>query len=640
MRPFISLCMIVKNEEKVLERCLTSVAHLVNEVVIVDTGSTDKTKEIAAKFTSNIYDFKWIADFSAARNFAAEKATGEWILVLDADEYVDEENFRNFIDELKAEKDQYDSYYAKILNFTGKFGESLAQNYHDRIYRNNGEIRYYRNIHEQFENIIGKPLKNKNSNLLIFHSGYLKHTVSEKNKSQRNKELLDKEMDIVEQNAFDYFNLGNEYSSLGDYEKALESYLQAYKLKKDFRLAWVSNTLVQIVICLISLKRYNDAISVIKDAEDIYSNSAEFPYLKGEIFFQRGQLDDSKQELRQILDNQQKYTHVILRPDFKDIKPHTRLGELYLYQEDYNQAIYHFTSVLNINKYDIESIKKVIFILNKFHTNEEIADFLYKNGLVNSKNIEIYTKLCFEFGYPKLGLSLLNMFKNEDNNILLKIAIMKIFCIHNERDFQEFEDILKFQVLKKLLDEKWINIVDLLLIYDCLAKQKDNIKTILKPFDQIHEYKMLINLLNGQADIKMLDENLIIYSIQTLLNYKKYSLCNSLLENIETVDEKIRLRVAGLLFSNGFKVEALQLYEKCDWSLFGEQDFINIITSLLETENGNGAVEVANYAISAYSEDFRFYKYILENTEDVELFNSIYKKAKDLFVGSITLDNF
>src|SRR5690606_33121747 len=126
--------MIVRNEEKVIGRCLSSVVHLVDEVVIVDTGSTDKTKEIINDFTSNIYNFEWINDFSAARNYAASKATGEWIVVLDADEYVDEENFNQFINELKNEHNKYDTYYAKILNFSGSYGESLVQNTHDRIY--------------------------------------------------------------------------------------------------------------------------------------------------------------------------------------------------------------------------------------------------------------------------------------------------------------------------------------------------------------------------------------------------------------------------------------------------------------------------------------------------------------------------
>ena len=92
----ISLCMIVKNEEKVLTRCLDSIADLMDEIIIVDTGSTDSTKEIAGRYTDLVYDFKWVDDFSAARNFAFEKATMDYIYSADADEILDEENHRQF----------------------------------------------------------------------------------------------------------------------------------------------------------------------------------------------------------------------------------------------------------------------------------------------------------------------------------------------------------------------------------------------------------------------------------------------------------------------------------------------------------------------------------------------------------------
>ena len=82
----ISLCMIVKNEEAVLGRCLESIQDVVDEIVIVDTGSTDKTKEIAARYTDKIYDFPWCDDFSAARNFAFSNGTGESLLWMDADD--------------------------------------------------------------------------------------------------------------------------------------------------------------------------------------------------------------------------------------------------------------------------------------------------------------------------------------------------------------------------------------------------------------------------------------------------------------------------------------------------------------------------------------------------------------------------
>ena len=93
----VSLCMIVKNEEAVLSRCLDTVADLVEEIIIVDTGSTDRTKEIAAHYTDKIYDFEWVDDFSQARNFAFSKATQEYIYSADADEVLDEENRQRFL---------------------------------------------------------------------------------------------------------------------------------------------------------------------------------------------------------------------------------------------------------------------------------------------------------------------------------------------------------------------------------------------------------------------------------------------------------------------------------------------------------------------------------------------------------------
>lgn len=87
-----SLCMIVKDEENVLKRCLESYCGLMDEIIIVDTGSTDSTKDIAAEYTSLVYDFEWTGSFADARNFAASKATKDYIFTADADEYIDSEN--------------------------------------------------------------------------------------------------------------------------------------------------------------------------------------------------------------------------------------------------------------------------------------------------------------------------------------------------------------------------------------------------------------------------------------------------------------------------------------------------------------------------------------------------------------------
>lgn len=116
----ISLCMIVKNEEKILRRCLDSIKELMDEIIIVDTGSTDRTKAIAAEYTDKLYDFKWINDFSAARNFAFSKAACDYIYSADADEVVNQENFEKFKDlkeTLLPEIEIVQMYYGNQLSF-------------------------------------------------------------------------------------------------------------------------------------------------------------------------------------------------------------------------------------------------------------------------------------------------------------------------------------------------------------------------------------------------------------------------------------------------------------------------------------------------------------------------------------------
>lgn len=94
----ISLCMIVKNEERVLARCLNSALRAVDEIITVDTGSTDKTKEIAARYSDKVFDFEWCDDFSAARNFAFSKAERDYILWLDADDVLLPPDLEKLID--------------------------------------------------------------------------------------------------------------------------------------------------------------------------------------------------------------------------------------------------------------------------------------------------------------------------------------------------------------------------------------------------------------------------------------------------------------------------------------------------------------------------------------------------------------
>lgn len=145
----ISLCMIVKNEERVLSRCLDQIKDLMDEIIIVDTGSTDRTKEVAKKYTDKIYDFEWKDDFSEARNYSFSKASKEYIYVADADEVLDEENkkrFRQLKEVLLPEIDIVQMYYCNQLQYNTTY--NFDKEYRPKLYKRVREFRWYDPVHE------------------------------------------------------------------------------------------------------------------------------------------------------------------------------------------------------------------------------------------------------------------------------------------------------------------------------------------------------------------------------------------------------------------------------------------------------------------------------------------------------------
>ena len=145
----ISLCMIVKNEEKILERCLDSVADLVDEIVIADTGSTDATREIARRYTEKVYDFPWTDDFSAARNFVFSRATREYIYSADADEVLSPENrerFRLLKETLLPEVEIVQMKYANQLQFNTVY--NYDEEYRPKLFKRKRDFVWEAPIHE------------------------------------------------------------------------------------------------------------------------------------------------------------------------------------------------------------------------------------------------------------------------------------------------------------------------------------------------------------------------------------------------------------------------------------------------------------------------------------------------------------
>jgi len=298
----LSLCMIVKDEEKLLPRCLDSVKGLVDEIIIVDTGSTDQTKQIAEAFTTHVYDFEWCNDFSAARNESLKYASGKWVLILDADEYVQSMDFSSIRQMLLSHDTSLPyGFITTILNFTGTgYDESmLMESSGARIFNNHSEIRYTQPIHEQLTSI-NKPITFSNLPLKIFHSGYTKEVVIEKNKSDRNMSILKTMANDSPNQAYYYFTLGNEYSNAEQLEEALQAYQTSFQSSSPSD-TWFDHLLNRLISVELQLGFYKDAYTHILMGMEHKPDSTDYHCLYGILLDTLGYLNEAESKFLECL---------------------------------------------------------------------------------------------------------------------------------------------------------------------------------------------------------------------------------------------------------------------------------------------------------------------------------------------------
>ncbi len=221
----ISLCMIVKNEEKVLKRCLESVQGIVDEINIIDTGSTDRTKEIAQLYTDRIFDFEWIDDFAAARNYSFSKATKDYILWLDADDIITPEDRQNFLGLKSRIRDTVDSVqmeYVLSKDAEGRITSSLKRN---RLVKRERNFKWIGAVHE-YLHVYGNIIP---SDVSITHMSIKLH------KTDRNLKIYEKQLENNQEfSPRDLYYYANECYEHKMYEKAIDLYRQFLGTEKGW----------------------------------------------------------------------------------------------------------------------------------------------------------------------------------------------------------------------------------------------------------------------------------------------------------------------------------------------------------------------------------------------------------------------
>jgi glycosyltransferase involved in cell wall biosynthesis/Flp pilus assembly protein TadD len=281
----ISLCMIVKNEERFLAECLASVREVVDEINIVDTGSTDRTVEIARSFGANVIFREWRNDFGWARNESLALATRRWTLVLDADEEIAADGLA-LLRALRETPADLTGVYVQIQNLVDDASGVASTMTHmlPRLFPTTPRIRYRNVIHESVVVDGGQDhLRSVISPILVRHKGYTAEILDARGKNARNQPLLERALREASDDAFSWFNFGTAAISAGDHETGIDV------LERMFAMPGPRRMFYPIAYVMLAYGYSDGRGDVAKGLEVIDKALEEFPG-HANVLFTRGHL--------------------------------------------------------------------------------------------------------------------------------------------------------------------------------------------------------------------------------------------------------------------------------------------------------------------------------------------------------------
>lgn len=345
----ISLCMIVKNEGRQIARCLKSVQAGVDEIIVVDTGSTDNTVNIAKKFGAKVFYYPWHDDFAAARNFSLEKASGDWILYLDADEELQLES-REQLQRL-TRNNNVEAYYFHIQNLHDR--QHSLSHINVRMFRNRKEYRFQGRLHEQIlDSILEHAPKGRqcvaDSQMYIIHYGYVTAEFLGKNKAARNYRIIKKMLADKPEDPYYLYHMGNCLVNLGDIKHAAKYYRAAVE-NLPLGAAYAPSVFISLVTCMLQLGRLVEASKYLELGKRIYPDYTDIYYLEGQFYFKLGHLEKSKQCFQQCLAlGEQTNSNYTTRTGVGSFLPLFQLAQIYQNMGALDKAIECQIKGLNI----------------------------------------------------------------------------------------------------------------------------------------------------------------------------------------------------------------------------------------------------------------------------------------------------
>ncbi len=272
----VSACLIVCNEAHCLARCLDSIANFVDQIIVVDTGSTDNTVSIAESYGAIIRNYSWNNNFADARNYSLSLATGDWILVIDADEELTDG--RTMLDTLKSAN--HAGYYVTISNQTAN-GHADYEDYVVRLFRNNQGFTFSGAIHEQIAGCIYHRRGQSSiafSSIVLRHYGYLPAEICRKQKNERNRSIIQNQLAINSNDPFLLYCLGIEMVQAAKLREAGQVLNQALAKFKGNE-GYLRDYLLLTLSTNIKLKQHTESEPMFKGALAIFPDDSDILFL-------------------------------------------------------------------------------------------------------------------------------------------------------------------------------------------------------------------------------------------------------------------------------------------------------------------------------------------------------------------------
>lgn len=561
----ISLCMIVKNEEKYIEQCLSSVASTVNEIIIVDTGSTDKTLELARRFNPKVYKYTWDSNFGNARNYSLEQATGEWILVLDADESIYSEDLKKLTDIVQTTK--ADEIALKFHNFTDEVSE---ENYNTHI-----GVRLFKNYCFRYEGAIHEQLVPTNkiisrnpyiTDIRVRHYGYLKSNSGQK-KRDRNVPIIQKLLDENPNDPFQLFNMGNEYMSQDDFSKALDYFEKAYANKNE-SLAYCPHLIFRRAACLHYLRRNQESLVILEDGLRIYPKCTDYEYLKGIVYKTLKRYTLAIDSFNKCIAMGASPPTLSFFSDTEGFRAYVELGNIYYLEEDFPKALTFYLKAIKAKSNQYGLIYKIGQVLNKMHADKNMVGKGLENLFANWQhitNLLVTIDVLLNERLYKQGAKYFERIPSDEeypDDINYLRGRIFFYAKEYAAAFDEFIKVISSSNARTLLPETKNRAFEYAVICCMASKNNDlpacdeeTIKSLINALEDDEEKQILLYFLEKtEVSFENNSKGIIYRILSEILQETEFDLFEKNLAVLNLINSnEVLLDLAEIYYKNGYK---------------------------------------------------------------------------------------